>query len=66
MLFFFFFYSLELIQNTRINRVQMLKMTQLRHLANQRCSGLMPQGDRLTFPRILGLEGVANLSLLDI
>jgi len=57
---------LELIQNTRINRVRMLKMTQLRHLANQRYSGHMPQGDRLTFPRILGLEGVVNLSLPDV
>lgn len=60
------FYFLELIQNMRINRVRMLKMTQLHHLANQLYSELMPRGDRLTFPRILGLEDVVNLNLPDV
>jgi len=44
----------------------MVKMTLLRHLANQQCLELMQQEDHLMCPKILGLEDAVNLSLPDI
>lgn len=56
----------ELIQNMRINRVRMVKMTQLRRLVNRRCSEHTRRGDRLTYQRIHGPEDVVNSSPPDV
>lgn len=56
----------ELIRNTRINRVRMVKTTRHRRPANRRCSGRTRPGDRLTFPRTPGPGDAVNSSPPDV